>query len=167
MEVSLNLHALSCACLVELPNCLDGRCTSCGVCCGDPLELLETQTSTYFDHDWLRAWQGEALFVRARSCLSCPRYLKLPRQRYDTRLGKEWPEVFPGVMGLSDSLLSCTAQDTWDKIKARYEKLRAEKKSGKKTQGATMKYDSLILRNQARPGAWKQCDVQRLPQIGM
>ena len=62
----------------------------------------------------LRVWQGEALFVRARSCLSCPSYCMYSYlgKGWMLRLGKEWPEVFPGVMGLSDSLLSCTAQDT-------------------------------------------------------
>ena len=72
------------------------------------LKLRQHTMGQWVDYS---VWQGEALFVRARSCLSCPSYSSLGKG-WMLRPGKEWPEVFPGVMGLSDSLLSCTAQDT-------------------------------------------------------
>ena len=60
---------------------------------------------------WIRLGPaGQTLFVRACGFLSSKMFAFFPEcPRVPTRSIKS--EVFPGVMGLSDSLLSCTAQD--------------------------------------------------------
>ena len=101
------------------------------------LKLRQHTMGQWVDYS---VWQGEALFVRARSCLSCPSFIVTLAKVGCYNLEKNGLRSF--LASWAWAILCCHAQPRTPN-KAPYKKLRPENKSGKRSryQGTTMNYE--------------------------